>query len=172
MVTARSPGVRCHEYRGHNLSFHHQTLSVYETHQIPVLKCDQDHQKDNIRLMKTFRIDFILLSVSARITAYITAAQRRRGRVRPGVNKHFTIEVSSVRFHANTTPDQQDQQPCIIDCWFRIYVIGPELFAWESWLIVDCRVSSWQGSENLCQLSIVSLIYTLNLINWNKDGWS
>ena len=45
---------------------------------IKFLKCDQDHQGDNIRLMKTFRIDFILLSVSARITAYITAAQRRR----------------------------------------------------------------------------------------------
>ena len=78
MVRAGSPGVRCHQHRGHNLSSHHQVLSVYETHQIPVLKCDQDHQGDNIRLMKTFRIDFILLSVSARITAYITAAQRRR----------------------------------------------------------------------------------------------
>ena len=79
MVRAGSPGVRCqHQHRGHNLSSHHQTLSIHETHQIPVLKCDQDHQGDNIRLMKTFRIDFILLSVSARITAYITAAQRRR----------------------------------------------------------------------------------------------
>ena len=46
--------------------------------------------------METFRIDFILLSVSARITAYIiTLLQHRGGRVRPWVNKHFTVEVSS-----------------------------------------------------------------------------
>ena len=59
-------------------------LSIYETHQIPVLKCDQDHQVDNIRLVETSRIDFILLSVSARITAYITAAAEggREGQTR------------------------------------------------------------------------------------------
>ena len=72
------PGHRVSDVTSNGVTTCHLSPNIYETHQIPVLKCDQDHQGDNIRLMKTFRIDFILLSVSARITAYITAAQRRR----------------------------------------------------------------------------------------------
>ena len=169
MVRARS--------RGHNLSSHHQTLSIYETHQIPVLKWDHYHQTDNILLVETFRIDFILLSVSALcITAYIITLLQHRGggRVRPGVNKHFTIEVSSARSHANMTPDQ-DQQPCIIDCWFRIYVIGVRIIRMGK--LINCRLSS----VNLARIGefmstfytvVSSLIFTPDLINWNKDGWS
>ena len=114
MVRARSPGVTLSDVSGNNrVTTNHlnqNKLSIYETHQIPVLKCDQDqHQVDNIRLVETSRIDFILLSVSARITAYITAAAEQGGRVRLGVNKHFTIEVSSACSHANMTPDQDQQ---------------------------------------------------------------
>ena len=82
MVRAGSPGVRCHQHRVttcHLVTKHCQLMKL-----IKFLKCDQDHQGDNIRLMKTFRIDFILLSVSARITAYITAAAEggREGQTR------------------------------------------------------------------------------------------
>ena len=113
MVRARSPGVTLSDVSGNRVTTNHlnqNKLSIYETHPIPVLKCDQDqHQVDNIRLVETSRIDFILLSVSARITAYITAAAGQGGRVRLGVNKHFTIEVSSACSHANMTPDQDQQ---------------------------------------------------------------
>ena len=172
MVRAGSPGVRCHQHRGHNLSFYHQTLSIYETHQIPKMWLGSSRRQYPPHENIPDRFYFIVRVRPYHCIHYCSTEEE--GGSGPGL-----INILLSRFPRpalmptlNMTPDQQDQQPCIIDCWFRIYVIGPELFAWESWLIVDCRVSSWQGSENLCQLSIVSLIYTLNLINWNKDGWS
>ena len=157
MVRARSLGVTlCQMSLDHNLSSHHQTLSIYENHQIPVLKWDHYHQTDNIRLMETFRIDFILLSVSARITAYITTLlQHREGGSDPGlINILLSRFPQPALMPTRLRTRINSRASSIVDPGFMW--LGSELFAWESWLIVDCQVSSWQGSENLCQLSILS----------------